>query len=291
VLEYGYDAEGHIVVARRHHHGSRHEDLYFRQGDRVESVRFGIHRVDALSSDTYVAPEVLHEYRYYDGRVMGYRSYAGPNGWAHEQYEYDGDLVVGIEYSAQLPDREERERWVAEYDDLGRLTALREELSGEIVYERSSEPAAELVRRVEKLLLDAVPEVVAGLAPDGPVAFVGLGYDAGVTSPLPPVVGVCTADEHAALFEGNPVEGWNVWAFPHMTADPATAFASLTPDPGAFTAARRALRDGEALRDLVVGVAAKLRRGAWPDDVIVFAVDAELDDLERNLRELLPRER
>ena len=84
-----------------------------------------------------------------------------------------------------------------------------------------------------------------------------------------------------------------------MTGDPDAAFASLTPDPAAFAAASRAVRDDEAaLRDLVVGVAGRLRkRATWPsgvmlaDDVVVFAVDGELDDLERNLRAALPRKR
>ncbi len=299
VMEYGYDGKGRIVVARRHQFGNRDEDLYFRDGDRVESVRFGVAPRGAVGSEMYATPQVLHEYFYEAGRIVGCRSYAGRYGWASERYEYDGERVVGIEYSAALPEREEREQWVAQYDELGRLSVLREQISDTVVYERSPEPTDKLLKRVEKMLMATIPEVVGVLAPSQPIACIGLGYDLGVTSPLPPVVGVCTATEQAALFDVDAVEAWNPWAFPHLTGDPEAAFASLTPDPAAFAAASRALRDDDdALRDLVVGVAGKLRkRGTWPsgvvlaDDVIVFAVDGEMEDLERNLKEALRRGR
>src|SRR5688572_15913566 len=71
VMEYGYDGKGRIVVARHHHFGNRDEDLYFRDGDRVESVRFGVAPRGAVGSEMYATPQVLHEYFYEAGRIVG----------------------------------------------------------------------------------------------------------------------------------------------------------------------------------------------------------------------------
>jgi len=143
--QYGYDGEGHIVVAREYEStGSFSEELRVARGDTVVGYRWS-------AAGTPVEVNIA---RFRDGKIRSYVTVWADgrtdpfHGWLTEHYEYEGDLVVEIHDESDVAfgdvpvQRPSLTR--ASYDPLGRLLELREHGDrGEKVLYRARDGAVE----------------------------------------------------------------------------------------------------------------------------------------------------
>ncbi|BCJ61676.1 hypothetical protein [Micromonospora endophytica] len=291
VLRIGFDAEGRAVVIEEYS-GFLHGRLYYEtfvghDGDVVEAARF----------DTD-GPIYLHEYRFRDG-LMRSADTVARRGSGRESYAYsDGRISrVEIEHDGRVPSV-----LTAEHDDRGLVRVV--EVVGsrsEVRYERP--PAGfdleAACRTIEDALLTLIPDAVARLPVDGPAACVALSYHR--SDALTFEVHVATEDERAALAAIDAQAAWS-------PADFETSTDVDLDDTGSVRLVRQelALLDAddidasagsEAGRRLLCAVAARLNLRDWTetlpvaDDFVVYPVDLELVDLERNLADCLPADR
>jgi hypothetical protein len=224
-------------------------------------------------------PLYLHRYSYVDGRIrMAEMTTAGGSGC--ELYEYTGDVVTRVNvFHHGKP-------YItinADYDGDGlvRLAKLWD-TSVELVYERPPpgfhvDLAYAVVLRE---LVRQVPLAVRDLGLDLPACCVVLVYQS--EFPLDVMVHVGVA---------------GVW-FPSEMEDQAEVDLSAVADTTRLLAQELALSGREALgRDLLCTAAAELNRADWSGvlpvtgDFVVFAVDLELTDVDRNLAACVPPER
>jgi len=306
--QYGYDADGNIVVVREYvSEGGFREELRVPQGDTVVGYRW---------SETG-APLEVNVARYADGRIGSYVTVwpdareDSLHGSSIERYDYDGELVSEIDVESvdaigdEVPQRT-RSRIQASYDPLGRLLELREhdDDGGEkVLYRaRGTGPSTDkLLRRVEDRLVETLPALVRAHAAEEPIYCLVLHYHP--EWPLPPTIGlglerdrqtwIDTIDdaETLKLTVWNPAEFSNYrdgtvhWDLPEI--DPALARAMRAiPENDDGTAERARATLNRAAR--------RLQQLDWrsiapvTDDFVVFAVDYELMDLMDNLRQSIP---
>lgn len=289
VLRIGFDAEGRAVVTEEYC-GSVHGRPYYET-----FVRHGSDVVEAAHFDRD-GPIYLHEYRFVDG-LMRSADIVARHGSGRESYTYTHGRIsrVEIEHNGRP-----RSTLTAEHDDDGLVRLV--EVAGhwsDVCYERP--PAGfdldVACRAIEDALVTLIPDTVARLRVDGPAACVALSYHQSRTLSLQ--VHASTAAERTALAAIAPYAAWSPADFQTGTdidrtdAGPARLvwqeLALLdAADPGAGS---------EIGRRLLCSAAARLNLHDWSDtlpvtdDFVVYAVDLELVDLERNLTECLPPDR
>ncbi|MEU8086743.1 hypothetical protein AB0B57_24415 [Micromonospora sp. NPDC049101] len=291
VLRIGFDAQGRVVVVEEYSgflNGTRYYETFFRHGDEVvEVAHFDLD-----------GPIYLHEYRFEDG-LMHTATMVARRGSGRESYAYtDGRISrVEIEHSGGPP-----AVLVAEHDDHGlhRLVEVR----GNQSRTRYARPPAGFdlaaaCRAIEDSLVALVPDAAAGLAVDDPIACLALSYDR--PTQLVIDISAATADERAELAS---IDARAAWAPADFEA--STGIDLGDTEPSRLVQQELALLDAddddvaagsEIGRRLWCAVAARLNLRDWSatlpvtDDFVVYAVDLELVDLERNLASCLPPER
>ncbi|MGC4747028.1 hypothetical protein ACLQ28_15400 [Micromonospora sp. DT201] len=252
--------------------------------------------VEAAHFDTD-GPIYLHEYRFVDG-LMRSADTVARGGSGRESYAYtDGRISrVEIEHDGRAPSV-----LTAEHDERGLVRVV--EVMGrrsEVRYERP--PAGfdleAACRTIEDAFLTLIPDAVARLAVDGPAACVALSYYR--SDALSFEVHGATEDERAALAAIDAPAAWSPADFEAST--------DVNLDAGSVRLVRQelALLDANDLdaaagsevgRRLLCAVAARLNILDWSDtlpvadDFMVYPVDLELVDLERNLADCLPPDR
>ncbi|WP_139218043.1 hypothetical protein [Micromonospora phaseoli] len=272
--------------------GSLHGRLYYEtfvchDGDVVEAARF----------DTD-GPIYLHEYRFVDG-LMRSADTVARRGSGREAYAYtDGQISrVEIEHDSRAPSV-----LTAEHDDRGLVRVV--EVMGrrsEVRYERP--PAGfdleAACRSIKDALIMLIPDAVARLAVDGPAACVALSYDR--SDALSFEVHGATEEERAALAAIDAQAAWSPADFgarADVDLDGAGSVRLVRQELALLDADDLdAAAGSEAGRRLLCAVAAQLNHRDWSnmlpvtDDFVVYPVDLELVDLERNLADCLPPDR
>lgn len=305
--QYGYDADGHIVVAREYvGPESFREELRVRRARTVEGYRW---------SETGELSEV-NVARFADGLIRSYvalwpesRS-DSLHGWSIERYEHDGELVAAIhgeivDAIGDEPLQRSSTLIRASYDALGRLLELREHGDeGEKVLYRApgTGPSMdELQRRVEDRLVETLPKLVAEYASDEALYCLVLHYH--LEWPLPPTVAVGREGERETWMstiddpEMLRFTVWNPAEFSNYR-DETLHWNPADVDPELERAIRAIPEndDGgaERARATLNRAARRLQQLDWrsiapvTDDFVVFAVDYELTHLEENLRHSVP---
>lgn len=224
-------------------------------------------------------PVYLHRYSYIGGRIrMAEMVSAGCSGY--EMYEYSGEVVSRITvFHKDQP-------YItinAAYDDAGLVSLAKIwDTSVELVYERPppSFCLQAALRTVQRELVRQVPKAVRDLEIDAPACCVVLVYQS--EFPLDVMVHVGIAGE---------------W-FPSEMSDQAEVDLSAVADSARLLAQELALACREELgRELLCAAAAELNFIDWQgilpvtDDFVVFAMDLELVDVDRNLQACVPPER
>jgi hypothetical protein len=305
--QYGYDADGNIVVVREYlSEGGFREELRVPQGDTVVGYRW---------SETG-APLEVNVARYADRRIGSYVTVwpdareDSLHGSSIERYAYDGDLVSEIDVESvdaigdEVPQRT-RTRIQASYDPLGRLLELREHDDGgeKVLYRaRGTGPSTDkLLRRVEDRLVETLPVLVREHAGEEPIYCLVLHYHP--ERPLPPTIGlglerdrqagIDTIDdaETLKLTVWNPAEFSNYrdgtvhWDLAEIDPELARAMRAIPENDDGTAVRARATLNRAARRLLQLDW-----RSIAPvtDDFVVFAVDYELMDLMDNLRHSVP---
>lgn len=291
VLRIGFDGGDRAVVTEECSgflRGRLASETFVRHdGDAVEAAHFGPD-----------GPIYLHEYRFGDG-LMRTADMVARRGTGRESYAYSGGLVsrVAIEHDGRPVSV-----LTAEHDDAGlvRLVEVAGGRSG-VRYERPP-PGFDLdaaCRTVEAAFRTLAAEALAGLDVDGPVARVALSYSR--SEPLSFEVRAATEDECAELAEVDASAAWSPADF-EAGADVDVAGVPSVRLVGQELALldagdRDAAAGSERGRRLMCAVAAWLNRRDWSavlpvgDDLMFYAVDLELVDLERNLADCLPADR
>jgi hypothetical protein len=169
----------------------------------------------------------------------------------------------------------------------------------EVRYERppAGYDLAAACRTVEDAFVAAVPQAVARLALDGAVDCVALSYFLAET--LEFLVHAATADERAAL--ALTFDAGAAWCAENFEAsigvDVDVTGIRLIRQELALRNADDAGAGTQIGRRLLCAVAARLNERDWSgtvpvtDDFVVFPVDLEMVDLQRNLAACLPPER
>ncbi|MET8089338.1 hypothetical protein [Micromonospora sp. NPDC005220] len=291
VLRIGFDAEGRALVIEEYS-GFLHGRLYYEtfvshDGDVVEAAHF----------DTD-GPIYLHEYRFVDG-LMRSADTVARGGSGRESYAYTHGRIsrVEIEHDGRAPSV-----LTAEHDDRGLVRVI--EVMGrrsEVRYERP--PAGfdleAACRSIEDALFTLIPDAVARLTVDGPAACVALSYDR--SEPLSFEVRGATEDERAALAAIDAQAAWSPADFEASTdvdLDDAGSVRLVRQELALLDASDLdAAAGSEVGRRLLCTVAGRLNLRDWSDtlpvadDFVVYPVDLELVDLERNLADCLPPDR
>ncbi|MCU7728990.1 hypothetical protein ODJ79_35205 [Actinoplanes sp. KI2] len=291
VLRIGFDVDGHAVVIEEYS-GFLNGRLYYEtfvshNGDVVEAAHF-----DADG------PIYLHEYRFVDG-LMRSVDMVARGGWGRELYEYSGGRIsrVEIEHNGRAPSV-----LTAEHDDRG-LVRLVEVVGrrSEVRYERPP-PGFDLeavCRTIEDAFLSLIPDAVARLMLDGPAACVALSYYR--SDALSFELHGATEDERAALAAIDTRAAWSPADFEASTdvdLDDVESVRLVRQELALLNAGDLDANTGsEVGRRLLCAVAAQLNLRDWSDtlpvaeDFVVYPVDLELVDLERNLADCLPPDR
>ena len=291
VLRIGFDAEGRAIVTEEYSgflHGRLYYETFIRHdGDVVEAAHF----------DTD-GPVYLHEYRFVDG-LMRSADTVARGGSGRESYKYTDGRISRVEIEH---DGRSRSMLMAEHDERGlaRVVEVTNRQS-EVRYERP--PAGfdldTACRAIEDALLTLIPDAVAHLAVDGPAACVALSYHQ--SDALSFEVHAATADERATLAAIDAQAAWSPADFETGTdidLDGAGPVRLVRQELALLDADDRdAAAGSEVGRRLLCAVAARLNLRDWFDtlpvaeDFMVYPVDLELVDLERNLTDCLPPDR
>lgn len=294
VAQYSYGSSTHVAL----------RNFHFFEGDRCKRLNFG--------EDGELSSVLLYEYE--GGRLVRARGYAesfpGEERWSVEDYAYDADgrpaSVHSRSSGGDYPD-EEKERIRAgyvdtfEYDERGKLLAIKRRsawpgAAERVVYKRRTKGVSrtQLKRRVTDMLTEAIRAEVARCPPQETVWCLALQYEA--SAPFPPELVFGSERERTEWGPEvdllNPAE-WEADDPPRRLklTDPAlleectTLWSEISANA---TAERQAA-------DLLNDVAKRLNEpGLDPalpvtEDFFVYAVDVELEHLERNLRRTLAR--
>lgn len=224
-------------------------------------------------------PMHLHRYSYVDGRIR-LADLVTAGGSGYETYEYLDDVVTRVNV---FHNNKPYVTIDADYDSRGLVRLAKFwDTAVELVYERpppafSIEEAYEVVLRE---LVRQVPTAVRDMDIDLPACCVVLVYQS--EFPLDLMVHVGLAGE---------------W-FPSEMHDQAEVELGAVADIVRLLAQELALKGREELgRDLLCEAAAKLNGLDWSgvlpvtDDFVVFAMDLELMDVDRNLAACVPADR
>jgi len=267
-------------------------------------------------------PIYLHEYRF-DGGLIRAAWSAASGGGGYETYEYAGSRVTRIAiYHAAPTGRPGRRLHPpapyqvinAEYDDAG-LSRLEIEWQGaqtELKYQRPPDgfTVERACRQVHRELVRQIPAAVRGLTIDAPAYCVALAYQH--EDPLDFRVQVGLDEQRRAWLADRADEQTDekaagieeIWS-------PAELGEELPVELGTVAGTARLLGQewsladaeditaptapgGEGARELFCAVAAELNTADWAqllpitDDFVVYAVDVELADLDRNMPACLP---
>ncbi|MFC0551588.1 hypothetical protein ACFFHJ_11925 [Planotetraspora thailandica] len=290
-VRIGFDIEDRVVALLEYSgflDGELHyETLRTYGADVVEQARF--YAADGR-------PIYLHEYRFEAGLIRTASS-AAIGGCGYETYEYDGDQVthVAVHHAERRPGASLRTRlWMsidAVYDGKGlvRLEISPPGRPPQVKYERP--PAGFTVesawQTVQRELRVQIPRSVRALAVESPAYCVALVYE-GPEDPADLTIHVgLDEDRQAYLAENADPDG--VWS-------PADMAYETSADLSAVAATARLLAQELTLarsgigRDLLAALARTLATEDWSavlpttEDFVVYAVDIEMADLDRNMR-------
>jgi hypothetical protein len=263
---YGYDERGQLVLARLYRGAEGDDDIVVVEHEGSRSwisffdARGGTIRVGLVERDG-------------EGRTVAVTEYQDSVWWGERYVWRDGRLTEIHKRHSQWPDRPERRD--VEYDEHGDLTGIR--LGEAYEYRRPATDIRTALRRFEQALPVCVDLALGGRRPFA----LALLYDA--EEPIPPTLMAGSRDDVAAGL--NPAE-WDVPELP-------LPFAALGIEVGVLAGAVGREEAQDAVRTAYNRAAKKLNKTppeAWGEDPpIVFAVDLELEHLDANLREAVPR--
>ncbi|WP_204072268.1 hypothetical protein [Planotetraspora phitsanulokensis] len=289
-VQIGFDADDRLVVLLEYS-GFLDGTLYYETFRThltgiVEEARF--HVADGK-------PIYLHEYRFEAGRI-GQALIAAVAGGGYETYDYDGDRVtrVAVHHAARRRGAPLRpEPWTvigAAYDGEG-LSRLEISAPGgpaQVKYERP--PAGFTVesawRTVREELLTQIPRSVRALAVDEPAYCVALVYE----DPLDPadvLVNVGLERDRVRLAgDSDPEDVWSPADMAHETPVDVRAVAGTARLLAQELTLSRSDRGGELLCEVARSLGAVDWSAILPitEDFVVYAVDLEMADLDRNMR-------
>ncbi|GAA2640449.1 hypothetical protein [Paractinoplanes durhamensis] len=315
VQRIGFDAQGRVAVIEEYSgflNGRLYYETFLHYGDDV---------VEAAHFDTD-RPIYLHEYRYEDGLMRSAETVAR-GGSGRESYAYTGGRIsrIEIEHSGRS-----QAALVAEHDDRGLLRLV--EAMGSATRVRYVRPPAGFdlevaCGTVEDMLVALIPAAAARLAVDEPIDCLALSY--GQATQLSIEITAATAEERAELRSIDADAVWSPAEFETGTAldldldldgtaldgtalDGTALDDTALDDTGPIQLVRQELKlldaddvdvsaGSELGRRLLCAVALRLNRHDWSatlpvtDDFVVYAVDLELADLDRNLADCLPPDR
>ncbi|GAB3835228.1 hypothetical protein GCM10027610_032490 [Dactylosporangium cerinum] len=291
VLRIGFDAEGHAVVAEQYS-GFLRGRLYYET-----FVRFDGDVVEAAHFDTD-GPIYLHEYRFEHGLMRSADMFA-KRGSGRERYVYtDGHISrVEIEHDGRAASV-----LAAEHDEGGLVRVV--EVTGRRSVVRHERPPTgfDLVaecRTIEDAVLLLIRDAVARLVIDGPVARIALSYFR--SDALSFMVHAATEDERVALTAIDVQAAWSPEDFEAGTdvnLDDVPSVRLVRQELALLNADDVGVAAGSEIgRQLLCAVAARLNLHDWSDtlpvadDFVVYPVDLELVDLERNLADCLSPDR
>jgi hypothetical protein len=308
---YGYDGEGRIVIARRVAGGIARDPDFIsasvwitaNSGDRVLLTydAHGIRRPRPLQLSGIIAPIVEND------RVRSVVAISGPHDpGSRSVFQYDADRVTLVTDESHV-DGEWRPQRVYECsysdDDLSAIVCFRVDAAGGrgepiISWRRSSSRRVRGARqRIERELPDRLVGWASRRAPRDTFAIALLYSFEGPN--LPPAIGACTERERRRLASQGVASQhiWNPAEWEVLDTEPEELLADgLDECWQVLSQEWQATLNDKEPRTLLTKAASRitpeqLAAAQLSPDVVVFAVDDELTDLDRNLRKVVPAPR
>jgi hypothetical protein len=302
-IAYGLDAEGRTVVERQYC------DLV-RDGDRWCYETFYEHRAGETRwvLFDYYAPDknpIAVGLASYDGeRLMALTRY-GTRGASSERYQYIDGRLARIDRDNLQPDapRPAFQRWSDWYElrwsDTGELDEVQQwdpfQSRSQTIYRRpeKGETLKDLSAKLEARLIASIPLRVKALGLTETAYAVVLAYDGTGNDMFPPVIGIGLARERDAWISSQAEDAkcllWNPAEYQHQVSlDDDEELLALCAKVNQQISMKEKWSTG---RKLLGRVAASLRTFPWhsllivTDDFVVYAVDFELGDVRKKLRE------
>lgn len=311
-LRYGFDADGRLRVVL--------EVTSKATGDELTSATFWIDQDgttwEVLAYRERLGPDApwvltrLRTTRCLGGRVVDVLArhlFNGADGSSTTHYTYDEDRVVEIIDVRSWEDGRQRcETQHVEYDDDGnvlRILTSGVNEAGEhedfgVTYRRQVPKAGRQARqRLRARLVELARDWAHGHA-DGDAYALALVYNRDAAQHLPPGIAVGTWSRlrsNAVSGDFDPaLDAWNPAEFASFDPTPSVPDTVLD-DCEILNQKWELVGDEEGPRKLLMQVAADLRKLDWSgvaaeaSPFAIFAIDSELEDLDRNLRPALSR--
>jgi hypothetical protein len=295
---YAYDDSGSLVLARRfgprpsrlesEHVWAAAEDgapIQLRRTPRPEGLRV----VSALRP------------RHEAGRLVAVdERFRDPGGGASERYAYEGDRIAHVAYE-QDAGRSFRGGFTVDYDSGGALLMLVGD-SGRVLYRRSTSAGVRNARSLaEERLPRRIAEWAVRVGADSPIYALGIVYSADNPYSAVPYLGIGTEGERArrtSELAGDDLRNalWNPAEWDRLDADPR----EVCEDDELVAACQvleqewRSLRQDNAAPRLFARCAAEIAKMSpvralfARDEIVVYAVDSELTNLETGLKKAAP---
>lgn len=308
VARYGYDGTGALRIARRAAGGTDAEPRYYDEVFWVSGpdgqpllLEFhydGIREPRPLRLRCITAPAS-------EGDVLTHvvRWSGPPTGGGREVYDRQDGVITRVTEESYVGD-EWVPRW--EYDcsyadgQLAMVTASRVNEDGSrddpyVVFRRSSGKAVrDAKRRLAQEVPDRVAHWAARVTPDEPVFALALLYSSEGPS-VPPALGLATDRDRVALLSAradDPLTLWNPAEWSRLDPEPAEL---LTDDLSAcwqlLAQEWETTSDDREPRAMLIKAARAippaLRAIGFSSKPVVYAIDDELTDLDRNLKPIL----
>lgn len=295
IVRYGYDGDGDLVLAQRFIVINRtptveNEALWTTVDGRPSFIL----RSYPPSRDEIIKYAIPHRA---DGRLHRVDTWYHDGRHSCETYTYDEDERL------TLIALDDGDRFRVSYDEDGELaiiwaSVLEHDEGRESVAYRRKRPGdvVKAYREAEELLFDGVRRWAERQDVKTAVRLLVLGYGFPPNDVLPPPLGLGQVDDTVVA---EVASGQYDWASLYSVADQGildSVPVEFDDDVPAFQRLNqewRSTNDSEAVRLLLLSVAKRLNQENWAStfaaldpNFAVIAVDLELSDLERNLREL-----
>ncbi len=308
---YGYDAEGRVVCIRQftiEHAGKLAPSgrVEIVRTQRVYNEHFILHRPGLMEISEYAtlrepagAKELtsVYEVRTENGRIVE-KAELRKDSFDHDRYFWEGERLK----VAQSLDESGKTTCETEWEADGTSKIYQIRKDGSRFWRDEPLPKGVTVKSlagiVRQRLLELIPQTVKAAGLEEPAYCVALAYDGEGNDVLGPHLGIGLDSERQKWLKEHGEEAWQFIWNPAEFANYEKSHTQLEADDlyQASEWLNRALADRGSLAPaikLLVEVAAELEKLDWSrliqttPDFVVYAVDFELADLRKNLKQIV----
>jgi hypothetical protein len=319
---FGYDCNNRVVCLRQYDELTAYRRDPARPDELAKPVRIRELRIEWFISHTheklevfdfvtphYTNPEdVKTELRYVEwvwlqaGKLQDRQRFGRGGDYAHYRYKWDGQTL----HLTQLLDEKGTVKMEFEKGENGQDLYYKVRKDGTRFLLGQPLPvgltAKKLTETIRARLLETIPATVKAVKIKAPIYCVALAYDGEGNEALPPCLGLGLESERKGWLKTHGKDAkhmvWNPAEFQHYETNQTQFDDDQLEEACEWLNGELENKGSHApAKRLLVEVAAELNKLDWSKfakvtpDLIVYAVDFELGDLNKNLKKILPARR